>query len=294
MAYNDQEISSYGGAPVELFLFRDSAGQAVEALTTGEDEVLDGLVLYRPGVVNRTSIRQTSEETTGNIEIRVPADSSFAQRFKAYLPAKPISVLVYRYHATDLAVQRRTVFIGSVTAIDFDSEGIATVACTPVTTAMGKKVPWQVYKKGCNWALYGHGCGVLRASFETPVLTYSTSGDTLTSAAVDALPDGWFRHGYVEVVSTGERRFVLEHLGGTLTLEYPFFNLPAGEALTVVAGCDRSEETCRDKFNNLPNYLGFDYIPDTNPYDTNFGPSGTPNAGTTIPLPGFGEVTIEG
>jgi len=293
MAYNDQEVSSYGGAPVELFLFRDSAGQVVESLTTGEDELLDGLVLYRPGVVNRTSIRQTSEETTGSIEIRVPADSAFAQRFKSYLPAKPISVIVYRYHATDLSVERRPLFIGSVTSIDFDAEGIATVACTPVTAATGKKVPWQVYKKGCNWALYGHGCGVLRAAFETPVLVYTATGDTLVSTTVDAFDDGWFRHGYVEVVSTGERRFILEHIGDTLTLEYPFFNLPAGEALIVVAGCDRSEETCRVKFNNLPNYLGFDYIPDTNPYDTNFGPTVTPTTGTAVQIPGFGEVTIE-
>src|SRR5690606_40398794 len=127
MAYNDQGVSSYGGAPVELFLFRDSAGQVVESLTTGEDELLDGLVLYRPGVVNRTSIRQTSEETTGSIEIRVPADSAFAQRFKSYLPAKPISVIVYRYHATDLSVARRPPVVGSRTFLGFDADGLGAV-----------------------------------------------------------------------------------------------------------------------------------------------------------------------
>lgn len=294
MAYNDQEISSYGGAPVELFLFRDTAGQAVESLSTGEDEVLDGLVLYRPGVINRTSIRQTTEDPTGSIEIKVPADSSFAQRFKAYLPAKPISVLVYRYHVTDIGLERRTLFIGAVTSIDFDSEGIATVACSPITTAMGKKVPWQVYKKGCNWALYGHGCGVLRAAFETPVLAYTATGDTITSAVLGSYDDEWFRSGYIEVVSTGERRFILSHVGNTIILEYPFFDLPSGQALVAVAGCDRSEEMCKVKFDNLPNYLGFDYIPDTNPYDTNFGPAVTPSTGSTVQLPGFGEVDFEG
>ena len=30
---------------------------------------------------------------------------------------------------------------------------------------------------------------------------------------------------------------------------------------------------CSSKFNNLPNYLGFDYIPELNPYDTSFGPN---------------------
>jgi uncharacterized phage protein (TIGR02218 family) len=276
MPFDTQELSQYGGQPSELFHFRNSVGQTVFALTTGEDEFADGLTLYVPGVINRTSVRQTTEDPSSSLEIRVANDSTIAQQFKAYLPSKPINLLIYRFHANDSGMERRTIFIGQVVSVSFGNDGIATINCDPVTKSRGKKVPWQVYKKGCNWALYEHGCGVLRALFETPVLSYVTSGDTITAAVFAEQEDTWYSNGYIERVVNGERRYITGHVGTDIQLDYPFFDLDAGEALIAVAGCSRTEEVCRDKFDNLINYLGWDYIPEENPYDTNFGPAETP------------------
>lgn len=281
MAYDTQEISRYGGAPVELFLFRDSVGQTVAAYTTGDEQIIDGLTIFEPGVIGRSSIRQTNDDPSGNLNVQVPADSLIADKFRAYLPARPISLTVYRYHLTDLSVERRALFAGEVVSVQFDGEGYATLACESVIKDKGRKVPWVPYKKGCVWALYGHGCGVLRAPFEVPTSAYVQTGNVLTSTVYGTFADGWFRGGTVEVPGTGETRFVLAHTGNNLTLDYPFFNLPAGTTLVAVAGCNRTEETCADKFNNLPNHLGFSYIPTENPYDTNFGPaSGSVPSGT--------------
>lgn len=282
MPYQTQEISQYGGAPVELFLFRDTVGQTVAAYTTGEDEVLDGLTNYLPGVIGRSSIRQTNDDPSGNLTLQVPADSVIAEKFRTYLPARPISLTIYRYHLTDVSLERRALFAGEVVSVQFDGDGLATLACESVIKDKGRKVPWVPYKKGCVWAHYGHGCGVARLPFEVPTSTYSQTGNVLSSAAFGAFADGWFRGGTVEVSSTGEQRFVLAHTGNNLTLDYPFFNLPIGEPLVAVAGCDRSEETCATKFNNLPNHLGFSYIPTENPYDTNFGPAGDGVPATAI------------
>ncbi len=294
MSYTAQELSLYAGEPVELFLFRDSIGQAISALTTGEDDLLDGLVLYKPGVVNRTSVRQTTDDPSGGLQIKVPNDSTLAQQFKAYLPSKPINLTIYRYHLTDVALERRVLFIGQVVTVSFDGDGIATINCEPITKSKGKKVPWQVYKKNCNWALYEHGCGVLRTLFATPVLTYTASGDTVTATVVGTFTDGWFRNGYIERADTGERRFITGHIGTQLRLDYPFFDLPLGTTLIAQAGCDRTEATCKVKFNNLPNFLGFDYIPDENPYDTNFGPAVTPEPPASVALPRSGSLTAGG
>lgn len=291
MTYTAQELSVYAGEPVELFLFRDSVGQTITALTTGEDELLDGLTLFIPGIVNRTAVRQTTEEPSGGLQIKVPNDSALAQQFKAYLPSKPINLTIYRYHLTDLLLERRVLFIGQVVTVAFEGDGIATINCEPITKSKGKKVPWQVYKKGCNWALYEHGCGVLRSLFQTPVLTYTTSGDTLTAAVIGAQASGWYSNGYIERVDTGERRFITGHTGSQLRLDYPFFDMLPATALVAYAGCDRTAATCKLKFNNLPSYLGFDYIPSENPYDTNFGPAVTPEAPVTITLPRLGTFT---
>jgi uncharacterized phage protein (TIGR02218 family) len=50
--------------------------------------------------------------------------------------------------------------------------------------------------------------------------------------------------------------------GTSLTLGYPLQSLPAtGDTFTVYQGCDHTPGTCSSKFNNLPNFRGFPYVP---------------------------------
>lgn len=49
---------------------------------------------------------------------------------------------------------------------------------------------------------------------------------------------------------------------GTFTLFESFpFTIAVGDAVTVVAGCDKNLSTCRDKFNNVINFQGFPTVP---------------------------------
>lgn len=288
MAYDTYELSQYNGAPVELFLFSDDVSQKVWAFTTGEDALLDGLTLYVPDIISRSSVKAGGSEIAGAIQVKVPLTSTIAEQFKAYLPTRPIGLTVQRYHRTDTAVQRVTVFSGQVTTAAFENDGMTALNCEPVTKAVKRKVPWQVYKAGCNHALYELGCGVSRELFATGAGAYTLSGTTLTSLEFGAKPDGWFNNGYVEAPATGERRYIIGHVGNVITIDYPFIGLSAGQALTAYAGCDRQRATCRDKFNNLQNMLAFDWIPSDNPFDKNFGPSGS---GTSGGSSGTGSVT---
>ena len=43
---------------------------------------------------------------------------------------------------------------------------------------------------------------------------------------------------------------------------YPLPFAPAtGDAFNVAFGCDHTQATCVAKFNNLPNFRGFPYVP---------------------------------
>jgi uncharacterized phage protein (TIGR02218 family) len=39
------------------------------------------------------------------------------------------------------------------------------------------------------------------------------------------------------------------------------FDIAIGDTFDVTAGCDKSLATCRGRFNNVPNFRGFPYIP---------------------------------
>jgi uncharacterized phage protein (TIGR02218 family) len=50
--------------------------------------------------------------------------------------------------------------------------------------------------------------------------------------------------------------------GVSLSLAYPLLNAPGtGDAFTAYWGCDHTQNTCKNKFNNLANFRGFPYIP---------------------------------
>jgi len=45
----------------------------------------------------------------------------------------------------------------------------------------------------------------------------------------------------------------------------PFDDEVVGKQVIVYAGCDKTPQTCKNKFNNLQNFRGFPYIPVKNP-----------------------------
>ena len=281
MAFDTYELSDYNGAPVELLLFKDDVAQWQQAFTTGEDALVDGLLTYLPGIISRSEIKQGGSELVGTIQVKVPYDSDIAQKFKTYLPSRPIGLVLQRYHRNDVAQERVTLFIGQITTTAFESDGMVTLNCAPMTKALQRKVPWQVIQGGCIRALYEFGCGVSRELFATAATGYSLTGSTITSIAFGAHPDGWYSNGYVEVPSTGERRFIIGHVGNIIEMDYPLFSLTPGEPINAYAGCDRTLDTCKAKFDNVPNRLGFDWIPRENPYDISLGPQGAGGGSTS-------------
>ncbi|OGS01547.1 MAG: hypothetical protein A2V88_02670 [Elusimicrobia bacterium RBG_16_66_12] len=93
----------------------------------------------------------------------------------------------------------------------------------------------------------------------------TVSGVEVRSATFAAQPSGWYLNGWMEDV-VGEKRFIVGHLGDTITLMNPYPALAPGDTVVVVAGCDRTEATCVAKFNNFGNYLGFPRLPTRNPF----------------------------
>ena len=48
----------------------------------------------------------------------------------------------------------------------------------------------------------------------------------------------------------------------TIKLNRPLPALPlVGDAFNILPGCNKLQATCRTKYVNIANYLGFDYVP---------------------------------
>lgn len=77
--------------------------------------------------------------------------------------------------------------------------------------------------------------------------------------------DGYFQYGVVTFTSGDNEGLSVEvrgHAGNLIVLlEPPAFNIAIGDEYEIVAGCDKTCETCRVKFANLNNFRGYPHMP---------------------------------
>ena len=125
--------------------------------------------------------------------------------------------------------------------------------------------PRNIYQAGCMRTLYDGGCKVNREKFTVNgrVTANSATGTELACNLTQA--DGWFNQGVIKFTSgrnAGLSRTVKEHKNGRLSfaLRLPF-PPQSGDVFKIYPGCDKRQETCGRKFNNIVHFRGFPYIP---------------------------------
>jgi uncharacterized phage protein (TIGR02218 family) len=249
--------------PVECYKF--TAGGTVYRYTSADRSVVLAMVdsgTYAPAVVSHDEQVYSQEDASENITVKVPRTNPIAQLFIAYNPPGFVVLSIYRKHRAD--PEEITIFVGRVLSCNFEGPEAALV-CAPISQAFRRRIPSLVVQPQCNWNLYGSGCGVNKLSFKDSGTVIATSGVVVQAAVFGTRPAGWYNNGWLELASA-ERRYIVSHVGDTVTLQTPFAALAAGTAIDAYAGCDRTEATCASKFANLVNHLGFPRVPTRNPY----------------------------
>lgn len=259
MTYDARETSQDGGEPIELFRFVH--GGLVYTYTSADvEQVRDGET-YTPEPMHRSQLELDGESLKGAIEITVPRTNPVAAPFVAYAPEPPITVTVIQQHRSESEELVGTWEIGQAT---FDG-AVVRFTCVPADAVFRRRIPRNTYQGQCNWALYSPQCGINKDLFKTTGTVTVVAGLTIQASAFAAQPDGWFNNGWVQR-ATGERRWIVKHLGAVLTLLSPFVGLAVNEVVDAYAGCERTEVACDTKFGNLVNHLGFPRIPTRNPF----------------------------
>ena len=107
-------------------------------------------------------------------------------------------------------------------------------------------------------------CGINKAAytFNGTVSAVGTPKWTFNSTLIQA--DGYFTNGSIKFTSgnnAGLSAMIKTHSAGLLTLALPTaFTFAVGDTFEIVGGCDKTLETCKNKFNNVLNFGGFPHI----------------------------------
>lgn len=275
--YDDIEASASDGSKVEIFLFEMPGTSQYWAHTTNAEEVTVSGKTYTPCPISRSEI----DTATGEFQIELPYDHPVVLLHVPYLPPRPVTVTVSSYHRGSTDVRR--VQIGAV--YRFEQKGVFGILhCTEPDNPMSKLIPRASYGPNCRHVTYGLACTLDKEDFKTVIDDIVEIVDyVITSPKAGLTGSGWFKYGYAVNPDSGEVRFITDHVGNDVTLVYPFIDIDTSTVLHFFAGDDFKPETCRVKFNNKINYLGFDFHPKYNIFSSGWRAGGYNNETGTGP-----------
>jgi hypothetical protein len=126
--------------------------------------------------------------------------------------------------------------------------------------------PPRKYYPTCPYTCYDSACGLVLANYTTTgTITTVTSAQDFNTDASQA--DGYYEQGGVEFTSgalSGVSAPVNTsyNANGQIILLIPMDAAPAvGDTFKIYPSCDKTPDTCRDKFNNLSHNRATPYIP---------------------------------
>ena len=154
------------------------------------------------------------------------------------------------------------------------------------------QVQGLAYQRACSAVLGDARCGVDLAraglALEVPIVAKGGAG-VYSVAAVAGFAQGWFQRGRARMM-TGEAAGLVglvkfdqtEGVLRRLDLWVDFARSAAvGDVIRLEAGCDKSADTCRDRFANFANFRGFPHIPGED-WMTSYPVSGKGNDGGSL------------
>ena len=263
MGYTTYETSIQDGAPFELFEFRQ--GSTFYRFTSAAQDIEKGSDVYVAEYLRRDEVKQVDDIAKGGLKLTFPRTNSFAFSFLTSAPDVVTTITIWRAHYTDPTLECLAYWKGRVLkASATDSE--VTLDCESVFSSLKRVGLRARYELSCRHSLYDVGCTLSMSSFMLVAYVSGVDGSDLTVADAATHPDGYYTGG-VARDTHGVYRLIISHVGTLVKLARPFNTTPNNTDVTLYPGCDKLKATCINKFNNLPNFGGFPFIPHTNPFD---------------------------
>ena len=176
-------------------------------------------------------------------------------------------VEVFLVNYLDLSMSKiieKSGFIGQITRMD----GKFTAEILGLSQLLNVKLG-RTYTLSCNARLGDSRCtvdiGPSSNFYATGTIATVINKRSYTVTLSGTFDAGWFTEGTMTFTS-GDNNGLKRDISKNTTLAFELFIEPplpvvVGDTFTVTAGCIKTLDVCRDKFNNVINHRGFPYIP---------------------------------
>lgn len=250
--------------PAEIYhIWRD--GGEHWYYTSGDVPVTYSGVEYTPATLQRSQTNYNSNLEIVTMEIKATYLTDAVLEYISINPMEILWISVMKLHREQDPLEVDIIFIGQIKTVSF--KGIqAKINCVGFEYFLKQIIPRWRYQLTCNHTLFNTECSLVKDDYKVDAVI--TLDDTKTIVSSASFEDSEFGDGYFtggEIAFEDEYRTIVNHEGEDLTLIYNMKTLVSGSNVSVYPGCDGRLETCRDKFDNIENSLGFPFIPTVNP-----------------------------
>jgi hypothetical protein len=249
----------------ELYIV--SSGPFTNYYTSFSEDVLFQGNNYKARSIERTNFNRKGTLTPTKINIKAPIDN-LLQKYIANTPSEPVFIDIISTLPFVSGLPSAQFFRGRVVNATI-AENMIAADCESRTQIFRNKVPSVIYQSRCNHQLFSTpigsigACNLLKTNYLVTA-TVTVVGASLVSPTFATFPNDYFTGGFVEFGL--DARWITKHIADTIYLQVPFDSrVITGAIVFAFPGCDKKPETCRDKFSNSLNFLGFPYIPSQNP-----------------------------
>lgn len=233
--------------------------------------------IYLPGAVSHSEVEVKEDMARANLDVTFDLNNPVARRWMKDSVEAIVTLTVWQVDEDD---DSYVIWKGRLTGTRPNGPQIK-LTFDSIYTSLARPGLGARYQRMCRHSLYGRGCKVAKSLHAVAGVPSAVAGRTVTIPEASAYPNGFFATGMIETPD-GALRFITGHQGSQITLMRPMESLSkyfanqgyglnygavyGGLQVKLYPGCDRSRQTCNDRFNNLSNYGGFDWIPVINPF----------------------------
>ena len=155
-------------------------------------------------------------------------------------------------------------FSGIVGEVEEVSRTSAKLTVNALVQLLNQQLPNIILQPNCTNTLFDARCGLNKTSFQEALAVQA--GSTVNKLiSLSAKADGVCDNGQI-MFTSGANSGITKAVRSYFAQQF-FFNSPlpfsanAGDTFIAYPGCDKTQATCTNKFNNLANFEGFPYVP---------------------------------